>query len=190
MSYTISATQAKLFGFYPKYIWDEFSVAHAVTARKIKVETFGKFLEMADCETEIKEIARRALATDQIDVNLFGLEVIAKRRATLQAGRVLQNQAARELLPVAGVESECESECESEERDSGSECEYCAEKGVAMKVLQEELERCREEKAAVEEELKDCQRERNEWRAKYQMLAKESEPKRRRMLVFGSEEEC
>src|SRR5690349_2463414 len=71
MSYAINATQAKWFGFQPKYVWDDFMIEHSTVARKIKSRTFPIFMEIDECEARIKEEARNILKSEEINVVTF-----------------------------------------------------------------------------------------------------------------------
>ncbi len=77
MSYGVNATQAKWFGFQPKYVWDDFVRDHATTSRKIKSATFPFFMEIEDCEAKIKIASKKIL--DEEGINVSKLIAISKR---------------------------------------------------------------------------------------------------------------
>ena len=150
MSYTINATQSKWFGFSPKYVWEEFVVEHASKARRIKKETFEKFMEMDELESEIKEISRKILKEEKFDVNKFTERVKMKRTRSKREATYKREDS---------YDSNSESDSEGSEKDSSNgTCKKCEE-------LEKEVE-------DLKEELKECQKERDRWRIRYKTLQK------------------
>ena len=179
-SFQVSASQARLFGFSPKYVWDEFSVEHTSIARKIRTETISKFLEMADLEADIKGIAAGVLKGEGVNPDVYRLQVAARREASKVEARVALHGLQMMERRAAVVPSVASSEaivCE-DESTLGDVCEKCAKMEVEMEALRSELRTCHEE--------------RNKWRGrfmeverKYQALLESEERKRRKVIDEG-----
>lgn len=82
-SYSVTSTQAKLFGFVPKYGWDAFVFLHPEIASKIKIETFPMMIEAENVEQKIRQKSREILKMNHIDADKF-IAQAKRRRAELE----------------------------------------------------------------------------------------------------------
>ena len=199
MSYTVNATKARLFGFAPKYVWDEFVVEHAAVALRIKKETFGNFLDMEYKELEIVKTCQNILRENQIDTLKYGAEVKRRReRAKNEAMMIGLGEGEGQIRGGRGnrveneeyegdyVKGKWDEEDERERRLKESESKVIDE-GMEwedfVKELREVYKEVKSENDALKEELRRCQQERDSWRKKYYILMRNREDS------SGSEEE-
>jgi len=142
MSYSINATQARWFGFQPKYVWDDFVVEHSVVARKIKTVTFPMFMEIEDCETRIKMEARKIMKEEEIDL----LSFTSRSKLRREDGR---KQMAREMV----------KEMEEEGLERRKKRKYEEETVIVVDEESEEEEEHEEVKGFTKEEVTEYEKE-------------------------------
>jgi predicted RNase H-like nuclease (RuvC/YqgF family) len=177
MSYVISATQARLFGFQYKYAFDEFTVEHPQVVAELKRKTFDLSLGLSEKEGEIRNVAHGVLQAAGLDSVSYTQRSKARRDATRKAAAaypsptvsdggedeaarlreenerlVAENQQLRdELTRVRAENATLRSE----------ECASCAEK--------------RRDAEALRDELRSCQQERDRWRGRCKAEERERE---------------
>jgi hypothetical protein len=121
MSYTVTATQARLFGFTPKYAWDEFVAEYDEVGREIKKKTFQYFMEIEANEIKIKKESNEVLRIHGINAGRYCMEKKEEKKQLVESVR-------REIRPemkedgLSGGENRGGSELgEGEEIEEGEE---------------------------------------------------------------------
>lgn len=71
MSINFTATQIKLFGFTPKFTWDEFTKQHSDIAREIKKSVTPLFLDFEDTEMKIRTESKKILELHAFNIDKF-----------------------------------------------------------------------------------------------------------------------
>jgi len=214
-SYNVGAKQAKLFGFSPKYVWDEFTIEHTATAREIKKRTFALFMDIEDKEGAIQVVAAKVLADARINVDVFARDISLKRAAEKEKRMVEAAKRARERFrqsaleslaatPSAGTPSAGERSTPSAWSNTSSwtgvagQCKQEISRPVADVDDGEEAIEVVEcggcarkdvELEALRRELRACQAERDLWRGRYMALAKDGTSKKRGVLEDDGDSE-
>lgn len=80
MSYTISSSQARLFGFTPKYAWEEFRSSHSDLSGRILRDTIGDFLSMSESEGNISRKSQEILKSGGVDAKLYCMRAKRSKR--------------------------------------------------------------------------------------------------------------
>lgn len=192
MSYTVTATQARLFGFNPKYAWDAFAMDHGELAMEIKKSTFSSFMEIEMREMEIKKRSEEILRREKISalrycmgkkeekkqmmaevqMDMKGMERVGmmQRKGGKEEGEGYEGEIGPELDWDVEEEEEGEMkkmEDEAYERDELDEYMYALKtKSIKWnrerKKLEKELEELREENRQLKGEVERMRTERIE----------------------------
>lgn len=157
MSYVINASQAKWFGFQPKFVWDDFVIEHTTVARKIKSATFPYFMEIEESESKIKIESQKILKEEKINVAAFAARSKMKR----EEGKQL---ATREMMKEREAQVIVLDEEEGEEGEGGEKRSREDEKEEARKRRRQfvenarEVEKEREEREGIKEKMEELER--------------------------------
>ncbi|KAJ3182573.1 hypothetical protein HDU85_002672 [Gaertneriomyces sp. JEL0708] len=148
MSFAINATQAKWFGFQPKYVWDEFVREHSSVARKIKTTTFSIFMEIEECENRIKNESSRILEEEKIDAVKYAARAKMKREegrraANMEMVEVTVDVGSRKRMRYEEVLEREEKEEEGLEEEEMEEDEREETRVEVKKLMSEMKERIR-----------------------------------------------
>lgn len=165
MSYTLNATQAKWFGFTPKFVWDDFTAQHAVIARELKKATFPLFMEIDENEAAIKKTAEEILRREGIDVATFAERVKRARVANKSKALAMDGPPP---YPTRDNMAEDFTALQAKHDALLAEVEQLRAENIRLKQADVPAEI-----AALRHELTACQSERDYFRGKYHQLAGE-----------------
>jgi len=169
MSISLNATQIRLFGFSPKYVWEQFTIDYPEVARKIRRDTVPLFCDFEDIEAKITRVSKKIIDDNKIDIRKYAAKaltlrnqlkvdteqevIVGKKRKTDVVGRFKPSEEEgedEEFIPTWNKEVDQEMELfNAKERmeDSGSVEEY-------MELLEKTLKQSMEKVKLLEEQLK------------------------------------
>lgn len=107
MSYTISSSQARLFGFTPKYAWEEFRSSHSELSGRILRETIEDFLSMSESEGKISRKSDAILKSGGVDAKLYCMRAKrSKRKREEMVAEEIEYSEGRRVRPRRSLEDD------------------------------------------------------------------------------------
>ncbi len=67
----VDAQLAKLYGFSPKYLWDQFESSHYDLAKKVKVQTYPLIMEIEETQQAITTVSKKILIDNGFNLQIF-----------------------------------------------------------------------------------------------------------------------